>query len=150
MTRFGAGPILMVFTASGAFAPVAIAPAPPAMSEFAAMDANHDGKVSRDEHAAAARKMFVTMDADKNGKVTAAEMDAAHERVTGQKARKGDMAAADKIKVIDKDGDGVLTAEEHAAGSRSMFDAMDTDKDAALSEAEMSAGHAKMLRKPAQ
>jgi Ca2+-binding EF-hand superfamily protein len=120
----------------------------PAASEFRAMDANHDGKVSRDEHAASAQGMFATMDANKDGRVTAAEMDAAHERVTGQKAKAGDMPAADKIKVIDKDGDGVLTADEHAAGSRSMFDAMDTDKDGALSEAELSAGHAKMLHKP--
>jgi hypothetical protein len=67
--------------------------------------------------------------------------------VTGQKARTGDLPAAEKIKVIDTNGDGILTAEEHAAGSRSMFDAMDTDKDGALSEAELLAGHAKMLRK---
>jgi Ca2+-binding EF-hand superfamily protein len=117
------------------------------MSGFQAMDANHDGKVSRDEHAAAARKMFVTMDANKNDKVTAAEMDAAHEKVAGQKAKPGDMTAAEKIKVIDTDADGILTAEEHAAGSRKMFDTMDTDKDGALSEAELAAGHAKMLRK---
>jgi len=75
-------------------------------------------------------------------------MDAAHEKVTGQKAKKGDMTSAEKIKVIDKDGDGILTAEEHAAGSRTMFAAMDTDKDGALTEAELSAGHAKMLDKP--
>ena len=121
--------------------------APPAPSEFRAMDSNHDGKISRDEHAAAAKRMFVTMDANKNGMVTAAEMDAAHERVTGQKAKKGDMPAAARIKVIDTDGDGVLAAEEHASGSRSMFDGMDTDKDGALSAAELSAGHARMLRK---
>ena len=86
------------------------------------MDADHDGRVSRDEHAA-------------------------HEKVTGQKAKKGDMTSAEKIKVIDTDADGILTAEEHAAGSRKMFDTMDTNKDGALSEAELSAGHAKMLRK---
>jgi Ca2+-binding EF-hand superfamily protein len=121
--------------------------APPAMSGFQAMDANHDGKVTRDEHSAAARKMFVAMDANKNHKVTAAEMDAAHAKVTGQKAKPGDRTSAQKITVIDTNADGILTAEEHAAGSRSMFDAMDTDKDGALSEAELSAGHAKMLKK---
>jgi len=127
-----------------AFNAFAAAPAP---SEFRAMDANHDGKVTRDEHAAAAKGMFTAMDASKDGRVTAAEMDAAYERVTGHKARTGDMPAAEKIKVIDKDGDGVLTADEHAAGSRSMFDAMDTDKDGALTEAELAAGHAKMLKR---
>lgn len=120
----------------------------PGASELRAMDANHDGKISRDEHAAAAKGMFAAMDANKDGRATPAEMDAAHERVTGQKAKTGDMPAAAKIKVIDKDGDGVLSAEEHATGSRSMFDAMDTDKDGALTEAELSEGHAKMLNKP--
>ena len=135
-------PYLLMFLG---FALVAASPTRPAMSGFQAMDANHDGKVSRDEHAAAAKKMFVTMDANKNGKVTAAEMDAAHEKVTGQKAKTGDLTSAEKIKVIDKDADGVLTAEEHAAGSRTMFDTMDADKDGVLTEAEMSAAHAKML-----
>jgi len=117
------------------------------MSGFQGMDANRDGKVTGDEHAAAAKKMFEAMDANKDGQVTAAEMDAAHERVTGQKAKPGDMPAAEKIKTIDTDGDGVLTAAEHAAGSRAMFDAMDTGKDGSLSEAELAAGHAKMMKK---
>ena len=50
--------------------------------------------------------------------------------------------------MVDRDGDGVLTAEEHAAGSRAMFERMDTDKDGFLSKAELAAGHAKMLKKP--
>ena len=117
------------------------------MSGFQGMDANHDGKVTRDEHAAAAKKMFDAMDADKDGKVTASEMDAAHERVTGHKAKPGDMPAAEKIKTIDTDGDGILTAAEHEAGSRTMFDAMDSDKDGSLSEAESAAGHARLIKK---
>ena len=112
------------------------------------MDANKDGKVSAEQHAAAAKKMFGTMDANRDGKVTAAEMDAAHQRVTGKKARKTDMSSADKIKVIDTDGDGILTAEEHAAGSRAMFEKMDTDKDGFLTKDELAAGHAQMMKKP--
>ena len=141
--------LLMILAACSAAAVAGQAfAAGPAASEFGAMDANHDGRISPDEHAAAAKGMFAVMDANKDGRVTAAEMDAAHARVTGRKAKAGDMPAADKIKVVDKDGDGVLTADEHAAGSRSMFAAMDTDKDGAISEAELSAGHAKMLHKP--
>ena len=119
-------------------------------AEFMTMDANNDGKVSADEHAAASKKMFDTMDANRDGKVTAAEMDAAHQRVTGKKAKRSDLSAADKIKVIDKDGDKILTAEEHAAGSRSMFEKIDTDKDGFLSKAEFAAGHASMMKKPAR
>jgi Ca2+-binding EF-hand superfamily protein len=95
------------------------------------------------EHAAGASRMFEAMDANKDGKVTAAEMDAAHERVTGQKAMKGEMTAADKIKVVDADGDGILTAAEHAAGSRKMFEAMDTNKDGFVGKEELAAGHAR-------
>ena len=117
---------------------------------FMKMDTNKDGKVAADEHAAAAKQMFDTMDANKDGNVTAAEMEAAHERVTGRKATKSDMSAADKIKVIDTDGDGVLTAEEHARGSRAMFEKMDTDKDRFLTKDELAAGHAGMMKKPSR
>ncbi len=87
------------------------------------------------------------MDANKDGKVTAAEMQATHQRVTGSKAKKSDMTAADKIRVVDTDGDGTLTAEEHAAGSRSMFEKMDTNKDGFLTKDELVAGHARIMKK---
>ena len=119
-------------------------------AEFTAMDTNKDGKVSAEEHAAAAKKMFDTMDANRDGKVTAAELAAAHHRVTGKKTKKTDMSATEKIKVIDTDGDGILTVEEHAAGSRVMFEKMDTDKDGFLTKNELAAGHAQMLRKPSR
>lgn len=115
--------------------------------EFATMDANHDGKISAAEHAAGAKAMFEKMDANHDGKVTAAEMTAAHEAITGQAAKKSDMSAADKIKAIDTDGDGVLTADEHAKGAAAMFAKMDTNKDGFLAKEEMAAGHAAMMRK---
>jgi Ca2+-binding EF-hand superfamily protein len=119
-------------------------------SMFKSMDANGDGRISAAEHAASAKKMFGTMDINKDGKVTASEMDASHERITGKKAAPGELGSMEKIRVIDANGDGQLSEEEHAAGSQKMFDAMDTDKDGFLTAAEMSAGHAKMLGKPAK
>ena len=98
--------------------------------------------------AAGAKKMFDTMDVNKDGTVTSGEMDAAYEKVAGQKATKADLSSAEKIKVVDTNGDGVLTAEEHAAGSKRMFDKMDTDRDGFLSKEELAAGHEKMLQKP--
>jgi Ca2+-binding EF-hand superfamily protein len=114
--------------------------------EFQMMDTNNDGKVSADEHAAGAKKMFETMDADKDGKVTASEMEASHEQVTGKKAKKFEMTAAEKIKVIDGNGDGTLTAAEHAAGAKTMFEKMDANKDGFLTKHELMAGH-KMMHK---
>jgi hypothetical protein len=117
----------------------------PALSEFDSMDADRDGRVSAAEHAAAAKKMFELMDANRDGKVTAAEMDAAQDKVTGRKASKGGMGAADKIRVIDTDRDGVLSAAEHAAGSKAMFEKMDENKDGYLSRREWDAGHAALM-----
>jgi Ca2+-binding EF-hand superfamily protein len=127
------------------------APAQPvvaaAATEFKAMDANRDGKVTREEHAAAARGMFDKMDANHDGKVTAAEMDAAHNAIAGGDAGKNELSASDKIKAVDQDRDGTLTAAEHAYGSRSMFDKMDVNHDGVLTPDEMAAGHAAMLKK---
>ncbi len=114
---------------------------------FVSMDANGDGKLSPDEHVAAATRMFETMDTNTDGKVTATEMTAAHQKVTGKKAQKSDLTAAEKIKVVDIDGDGVMSLDEHTAGARSMFEKMDSNKDGYLRKAELKAGHDKHLKK---
>jgi Ca2+-binding EF-hand superfamily protein len=142
-----AGAVAMTMVGS-----VAKAQAPPAKpnaaeTEFKSMDKNGDGKISADEHAAGAKRMFDTMDANQDGQVSPAEMDAAHERITGRKVAPGDMSAADKIKVIDGNSDGVLAANEHAAGSKKMFEEMDTNRDGFVTLGELIAGHAKMMGK---
>ena len=121
-------------------------------AEFSMMDTDHDGKVSADEHAAGAKRMFDTMDANHDGKVTArehasaAEREAAHEKITGEKAGARDLGSAEKIRMVDRNGDGVLTAKEHRKASRAMFRKMDTDKDGSLSKAEFEAGHAALKK----
>jgi Ca2+-binding EF-hand superfamily protein len=113
--------------------------------EIKMMDTNGDKTVSVDEHAAGARKMFATMDANTDGKVTAQEMEASRGKVTGQKAKKSAMSAADKIKVCDTDTDGALTTDEHTGCARKMFETMDANKDGQLSRPELVSGHAKMM-----
>jgi Ca2+-binding EF-hand superfamily protein len=120
----------------------------PALSDFDGMDANHDGRISAREHEAGAQKMFWAMDANRDGKVTAAEMDAAHRKITGKTASGKDLSAAEKMKAIDTDGNGVVVAAEHAAGSRAMFEKMDTNHDGFLDRAEWTAEHAALLKKP--
>jgi hypothetical protein len=113
--------------------------------EIKMMDTNGDKKLTLEEHNNGAKAMFGKMDTDKDGKVTATEMTAAHEQVTGNKARKSEMSAAEKIKVIDTNSDGALSEVEHTTGARLMFEKMDTDKDGLLTRSEIMAGHAKML-----
>jgi len=56
--------------------------------------------------------------------------------------------SAEKIKVVDSDSDGVLTAQEHVDASHAMFTKMDTNKDGFLTKEELAAGHARMMKKP--
>ena len=132
-----------------------------AEAQFKMMDTSADGRLSQEEHAAGARKMFETMDTNKDARVTAAEMDAARALMHGKagtddkgeaKAEKdpghAKMSSADKIKVVDTDGDGVLTATEHSAGATKKFNQMDTDRDGQLTRDEVKAGHRKMMTPP--
>lgn len=136
------------------------------------MDSNGDGQVTSAEHARAAKTMFTKMDANSDGKVTAAEMDAAHPLMKGSQDRmaKGDtrhedghdkenaadqahgqsrgkmMGSAQKIAAIDTDGDGTLTAAEHAMGSQKMFTRMDANGDGTLTAQELNQGHRTMMQ----
>jgi Ca2+-binding EF-hand superfamily protein len=115
-------------------------------AELQMMDTDKDGKISQAEHSVGAKAMFSAMDYDKSSEVTAAEMDSAQKSTTPTgKMPPGQMTSAEKIKVVDADGDGNLSAEEHAAGARSMFTKMDTDKDGALTLAELESGRKMML-----
>lgn len=50
----------------------------------------------------------------------------------------------DKLSMMDKDGDGKISAMEYAEGTRAMFGKMDTNQDGAVTEEEMDAAHASM------
>lgn len=54
------------------------------------------------------------------------------------------MTSAEKIAVIDTNQDGIVTAEEHAAGARVMFERMDVNHDGKVTAAEMDAAHKAM------
>jgi Ca2+-binding EF-hand superfamily protein len=106
---------------------------------FKKMDTDGDGKISRAEHAAGAKKMFAQCDVNRDGIVTAAEMDSAM-AAEGEKPGKHDKTSAEKIQIIDQNGDGQLTASEHEAGSEKMFAKMDKDGDGSLSKDECDEG----------
>jgi Ca2+-binding EF-hand superfamily protein len=112
--------------------------AKPTGSEFAAMDTNNDGKISLDEYTAHAKAKFDSMDTDHDGKVTLAELNAAYDKMGG---KMNGTSAADRLKKLDTNGDGVISADEYQANAKAMFEKLDTNKDGFLSKAELEAGH---------
>ena len=48
--------------------------------------------------------------------------------------------------MFDTNNDGALSADEHAAGAKKMFDQLDTNHDGYLSKEEMAAGHKAMMK----
>lgn len=115
-------------------------------ASFEGMDLDRDGKISAAEHTAATRRIYATMDRNADGKVSVKEMDAAHGKLTGKKTRVGDLGSVEKIRTIDQNGDRVLSAAEHEAGSAMVFASMDANKDGKLSRAEYDKGHAMLPR----
>lgn len=110
----------------------------PMMGEmFAQIDADSDGKITREEMEAFRAARFAAVDTDGDGKLSQEEMTAARdarrmERVQGMVTR------------LDTNGDGLLSAEELAAGEpqmprgpEAMFDRLDADGDGALTLEEM-------------
>lgn len=147
---------------------------------FATMDANHDGRISAREHAAAAQAMFARADANHDGVVTLDEMQAMHphggdhdDAMAQDKDHDHDAGSAatrpampmdhddhmppgggmhhdmdrmrDHFQAMDANGDGRLSASEHAAGAAKMFASLDANHDGFLSRAEFDAGHAAMM-----
>lgn len=120
--------------------------------KFKMMDTDGDGKITRAEHASGAQTMFGKMDANSDGIVTVAEMEAGHHEKKSSKLKfwdkkdKDEMAASEKISLIDTNADGQISRAEHEAGSEKMFTKMDTNDDGVLSKDECEAGHKAMKK----
>ena len=112
---------------------------------FKKMDTNGDGKITAAEHTAGAKQMFTQCDANHDGVVTAVEMDAAM-ALEGEKHAKNDKTSAEKIQMLDQNGDGQLTTAEHEAGAAKMFATMDKNGDGSLSKEECDEGQKTMKK----
>lgn len=106
--------------------------------DFAAVDADKDGKVTEAELTAWRAAEAGKIDANKDGKLSAEELAAA--RVAEMTTRATEMATQ-MVANLDTDGDGLLTAAEMAArpGPAMLFDRADADGDGAVTQAELDA-----------
>lgn len=111
--------------------------------DFAAIDADKDGKLTPAEIDAYRAAQAKALDADGDGMISAEELTAMHMRGAQERA---EAMATMMIQRRDTDGDGKLSAAEMILRPMParMLERIDTDKDGAVSEAEMEAAQARM------
>ena len=116
---------------------------PLATLDFAAADADKDGKLTTEEMEAWRAAEVVAADADKDGKLSAAELSSL---TMARMQARADQMAAQMVERHDADGDGALTVAELSVRPApvQMFERLDSDGDGALTEAEIEAGRAMM------
>lgn len=111
---------------------------------FAELDADKDGKVTKEEAAAFRALKVAELDANKDGLVSADELVAMQVK---EFERGASERAARLVERMDTDGDGLLSGAEMAVRterSDRFFDRIDTDGDGAISQAEADAARDRM------
>lgn len=122
---------------------------------FQDMDANSDGKVTKDEITAFHAAKVAAMDTDKDGNLSEAELIAAQtarkaEREAEREARREAKMAKRLMEKRDANKDGVLSLAEMAPlpdRADKMFARIDTDGDGAISKAEADVMAEKMAKR---
>jgi Ca2+-binding EF-hand superfamily protein len=117
----------------------AAAPAGPSSNAiFAVIDADGDGVITKTELRKAIRALK-TLDADKDGNITLAEASTA-----GAPSALGGNPAIDRMMENDKDGNGLLTADEVPPHMLPMLQGADTNGDTAIDRRELAAAMSQM------
>lgn len=111
--------------------------------DFAAIDADKDGKITEAEITAWRAAEAKALDADGDGLISADELAAME--MKNMAGRMKDRAAQ-MVARLDTDGDGKLSAAEMASRpvSTKLFDRLDANSDGALSQEELDAAKARM------
>lgn len=118
--------------------------------DFAAADADGDGKITPAEIDAYRIARLTAADTDKDGFLSAEEVSAmAAARMAARANTRAAEMATRMIERQDTDGDGKLSLAEMAqpTGPERMIARLDTDKDGALSAAELAAGQDRMAER---
>jgi Ca2+-binding EF-hand superfamily protein len=114
--------------------PLAAHAAESVQDRFQSMDTNHDGRVSAEEQAAAARAMFKQLDVDLDGSISVEEMrltrKAMEEPASEEQVRQA-------IAAMDSNADGKVDADEHMAMANALFKRTDANGDGFVTEDEM-------------
>lgn len=130
------------------------------------LDANHDGRVSREEYMAGSRKRFAKADANRDGVISTQEGKAvkakqlekeakadAKRRAQGKPVkphRKGDKPPKPYLSTFDKDHDGRVSQKEYLSRREKKFAEMDLNHDGVISREEARAAKQKLLERRAE
>lgn len=141
--------VLLLTGCSGAFPDEALRDHPnistvgqksPVMERFAALDANGDGVLQRDEAEGHWTEIFDIMDARGDGRITAAEFMALPNRrmaVRDQLMIMNDPVRYAAFIRLDRGGKGYVTLDDFLSGQDILFDLLDRDHDGTLSPDEL-------------
>ena len=114
------------------------------MPSLDAMDANKDGKVSKEELTAYRAAQTAAVDANKDGKLSVDELAAMNLKAMTDAAKSMAQRMVDRM---DTDGDGMLSAAELVGQPMptEMFDRLDSNKDGFIDQAELDAARQAMM-----
>jgi len=115
---------------------------------FEKMDANHDGKLSKDELGAGLQRLFTEADANKDGRVTKDELAAMRGKRGGDGQHPRQHADRDGhgkhgggfFAHLDANGDGAVDAAELKQAANTRFDRLDANHDGVVDKSELAAG----------
>ena len=115
------------------------------MPSVAALDANKDGKVGKDEVTAYRATQTAAVDANGDGKLSVDELAAMRLKQMTDAAKAMAQKMVDRL---DTDGDGMLSAAELIGQPMptDLFDRLDTNKDGVIDQTELDAARQAMMQ----